>query len=49
MVASLSSATKRAVTLGADLGITVVGYAHGSRLSVLSGKEQLQATGGENC
>ncbi|MEE8414095.1 MAG: formate dehydrogenase accessory sulfurtransferase FdhD [Dehalococcoidales bacterium] len=34
VVASLNSATKRAVTLGAELGITIVGYARGSRFSV---------------
>ncbi|MFC2072558.1 formate dehydrogenase accessory sulfurtransferase FdhD [Chloroflexota bacterium] len=42
VVASLNSATNRAVKLGADLGITIVGYAHGSRLSVFSSEERLR-------
>ena len=41
VVASINSATRRAVTLGADLGITVVGYARGGHLSVYSGEERL--------
>src|SRR3990172_409712 len=41
IVASINSATRRAVTLGADLGITVVGYARGGHLSVYSGEERL--------
>lgn len=45
VVASLNSATNRAVELGADLGITIVGYARGSRLSVFSGEERLRVTG----
>ena len=45
VVASLNSATRRAVTLGAELGITIVGYARGNRLSVFSGEERLQVTG----
>ncbi|MFC1957323.1 formate dehydrogenase accessory sulfurtransferase FdhD [Chloroflexota bacterium] len=42
VVASLNSATGRAVSLACDLGLTVVGYAHGNRLSVFTGKERLQ-------
>lgn len=42
IVASINSATRRAVTLGADLGITVVGYARGSQLSVFSGEGRLR-------
>ncbi|MFC2021159.1 formate dehydrogenase accessory sulfurtransferase FdhD [Chloroflexota bacterium] len=45
VVASLNSATNRAVQLGADLGITIVGYARSSRLSVFSGAERIQVTG----
>ena len=45
VVASLNSATSRAITLGADLGISVVGYASGKRLSVFSGKERLRIAG----
>ncbi|MFC2015213.1 formate dehydrogenase accessory sulfurtransferase FdhD [Chloroflexota bacterium] len=41
VVASLNSATNQAVELGANLGITVVGYAHRNRLSVFSCKERL--------
>ncbi|MFC1920556.1 formate dehydrogenase accessory sulfurtransferase FdhD [Chloroflexota bacterium] len=41
VVASINSATRRAVSLGAELGITVVGYASGNRLSVFSGEERL--------
>ncbi|MFC2016157.1 formate dehydrogenase accessory sulfurtransferase FdhD [Chloroflexota bacterium] len=45
VVASLNSATRRAVTLGVELGITIVGYARGSNLSIFSGEERLQVTG----
>ncbi len=45
VVASLNSATNRAVKLGADLGIAVVGYAHGKRLSVFSSEERLRVAG----
>ncbi|MFC1953521.1 formate dehydrogenase accessory sulfurtransferase FdhD [Chloroflexota bacterium] len=44
VVASLNSATKRAVTLGAELGITIIGYARGSRFSVYCGEDRLQQT-----
>ncbi len=36
VVASLNSATRRAVELGYDLGITVVGYVRGGQMSVYS-------------
>ncbi len=42
VVASLNSARERAVKLGAELGITVVGYVRGSRLFVFTGEERLQ-------
>ena len=45
LVASLYSATNRAVELSADLGIAIVGYACGNRLSVFSGEERLRVTG----
>ncbi|MBI2832649.1 MAG: formate dehydrogenase accessory sulfurtransferase FdhD [Chloroflexi bacterium] len=41
VVASLNSATERAVQLGAELGITVVGYVRGSRLFVFTGEERV--------
>ena len=41
IVASINSATKRAVTIGAGLGITIVGYVRGSHLSVFSGEERI--------
>lgn len=41
IVVSRGTPTERAVTLGEKLGITVVGYARGNRLSVFSGKERL--------
>lgn len=41
VVASLNSATSRAVKLGAELGITVVGYARGNRLVVYCGEQRL--------
>jgi FdhD protein len=44
VVASLNSATQRAVKLGTDLGITVVGYVRSNRLSVFCGKERLLFT-----
>ena len=42
VVASLNSATSRAVELGARLGVTVVGYARGSRCSVFCDEKRLQ-------
>ena len=44
VVVSLNSATKRAVKLGTDLGITIVGHARSRRLSVFCGKERLLST-----
>jgi len=41
VVASRTSPTDRAVTLARDLGISLVGYARGSRLSVYSHPERL--------
>ncbi len=41
VVVSRGSPTERAVTLGRKLGITVIGYARGNRLSVFSGEERL--------
>lgn len=41
VVVSRSSPTELAISLGNDLGITVIGYARGSRLSVFSGEERL--------
>jgi len=41
VIASLNSATKRAVTLGAELGITIIGYARGSRFSAYCGVNRL--------
>lgn len=47
-VASPSSATGRAAALvGTALGITVMGHARGSRLSVFHGEERLHLTGGQ--
>ena len=48
IVASINSATRRAVTLGADLGITVVGYARSSHLSVFSGEGRLMSADNQN-
>lgn len=48
IVVSRGSPTERAISLGRDLGITVVGYARGSRLSVFSGEERLLATDSQN-
>lgn len=42
IVASVNSATRRAVTLGTELGITIVGYARGSQLSVFAGEGRLR-------
>jgi len=43
VVASMNSATRRAIALGERLGITVVGYARGGHLSVFTGEERLSA------
>lgn len=45
IVVSRSSPTERAISLGNDLGITVIGYARGSCLSVFSGEERLLLAG----
>ncbi len=44
IVVSRGTPTERAVRLGEELGITVVGYARGNRLSVFSGEERLLVT-----
>jgi len=41
VVVSRGTPTERAVRLGKQLGITVIGYARGNRLSVFSGEERL--------
>lgn len=41
IVVSRGSPTERAISLGNDLGVTVIGYARSSRLSVFSGEERL--------
>jgi FdhD protein len=41
VIVSRTSPTGRAISLARELGITVVGYAHGSRLSVYSHPERL--------
>jgi len=41
IIVSRGSPTERAISLGNDLNITVIGYARGSRLSVFSGEERL--------
>jgi len=41
IVVSRGSPTERAITFGNELGITVIGYARGSRLSVFSCEERL--------
>lgn len=43
IVVSRGTPTERAVSLGKQLGITVIGYARGNRLSVFSGEERLPA------
>ena len=48
VVVSRGSPTERAISLGHDLGITVVGYARGNRLSVFSGEERFLATASLN-
>lgn len=42
IIASINSATRRAVTIGAELGITIIGYARGNRFSVYCGENRLQ-------
>ncbi|MFC1957741.1 formate dehydrogenase accessory sulfurtransferase FdhD [Chloroflexota bacterium] len=42
VVASLKTVTSRAVKIARDLGLTIVGYARGNRLSVYTGEERLQ-------
>jgi FdhD protein len=44
IVVSRSSPTKLAISLGNDLGITIIGYARGNRLSVFSAEERLLFT-----
>ncbi len=44
IVVSRSSPTERAIRLGKELGITVIGYARGDHLSVFSGEERLLRT-----
>ena len=41
VVASLNSATQRAVQLGSDLGITIVGYARGEQFSVYTHPQRI--------
>ena len=41
IVVSRGTPTERAVRLGEELGITVIGYARSNRLSVFSGEERL--------
>ena len=48
VVSSRGSPTERAVTLGKELGITVIGYARGNRLSVFSSEERLLVTNNQN-
>ncbi len=43
IIASRGTPTERAVLLGKELGITVIGYARDKRLSVFSAEERLQA------
>jgi len=45
IVVSRSSPTERAIRLASDLGITLVGYARSSRLSVYSGEERVLVAG----
>jgi FdhD protein len=41
VVVSRGSPTVRAIALGRELGITIIGYARGNRLSVFSAEERL--------
>jgi len=45
IVVSRSSPTELAISLGNELGVTIIGYARGSRLSVFSGGERLLSAG----
>ncbi len=45
VIISRGSPTERAVSLGKELGVTVIGYARGNRLSVFSGEERLPSAG----
>ena len=47
MVVSLTSPTERAIVLARELGITLVGYARGSRLTVYAHPERLGRAEGE--
>jgi len=49
IVVSRGSPTERAISLGRDLGITVIGYARGSRLSVFCGEERLLVADSKIC
>jgi len=42
IIVSRSSPTDQSISLAQELGITLVGYVHGSRLSVYSHEERLQ-------
>jgi len=44
IVVSRGSPTERAISLGKDLGITVIGYARGNRLSAFSGEGRILVT-----
>jgi len=44
IVVSRGSPTEHAISLGKDLGITVIGYARGNRLSVFSGEGRILVT-----
>jgi len=44
IVVSRGSPTERAIFLGEELGITVIGYARGNRLSVFSGEKRVPVT-----
>jgi len=45
VVVSRGSPTERAISLGNELGVTVIGYARGTRLSVFSVEERLLLAG----
>jgi FdhD protein len=47
VVVSLTSPTERAVSLARELGITLVGYARGSRLTVYAHPERLGRSEGK--
>ena len=49
VVVSRGSPTELAISLGQELGITVVGYARSNRLSVFSVEERLLAADSQNC